>query len=280
MHKFQVRSEYIVALEEDKVHDIWLDASKTVKMKVQLIDANHIFGSVMFLLEGYFGRILYTGDFRYDAKILRHPALSSPNIDDEDDTTVDKILNNNKKNLKLIENDSDNEIPLSSTLKFDALYLDDTFLDKEHYEFPTKDEAGNEILEIVTSFSSEDSKILIAVDTIGKEELLVQLSLKLQSLVVVTTERMLMIKQLMKNGVDIPDIFTTNPEDGRIHTVPKKDLSVKRIIQERISNPNTIGIFPSGLSYKSGRNFREQFIFVCISNYESFSLFENSSLFI
>jgi DNA cross-link repair 1B protein len=33
-------------------------------MYVTAIDANHAPGSTMFLFEGYFGVILYTGDFR------------------------------------------------------------------------------------------------------------------------------------------------------------------------------------------------------------------------
>ena len=35
-----------------------------VNITVTAIDANHCPGSAMFLFEGYFGRILYTGDFR------------------------------------------------------------------------------------------------------------------------------------------------------------------------------------------------------------------------
>ena len=35
-----------------------------VTVTVTTMDANHCPGSSMFLFEGYFGRILYTGDFR------------------------------------------------------------------------------------------------------------------------------------------------------------------------------------------------------------------------
>ena len=35
-----------------------------VTITVTTLDANHCPGSAMFLFEGYFGRILYTGDFR------------------------------------------------------------------------------------------------------------------------------------------------------------------------------------------------------------------------
>ena len=41
-----------------------------VGITVTAIDANHCPGSAMFLFEGSFGRILYTGDFRW---VLRMP---------------------------------------------------------------------------------------------------------------------------------------------------------------------------------------------------------------
>ncbi|NXT64936.1 DCR1B exonuclease, partial [Chaetops frenatus] len=51
------------------------------EVTVTLIDSNHCPGSVMFLFEGAFGTILYTGDFRYTSAMQGEPALSGRHID-------------------------------------------------------------------------------------------------------------------------------------------------------------------------------------------------------
>ncbi|NXA01802.1 DCR1B exonuclease, partial [Nesospiza acunhae] len=51
------------------------------EVTVTLIDSNHCPGSVMFLFEGTFGTILYTGDFRYTSAMQGEPALRGRHID-------------------------------------------------------------------------------------------------------------------------------------------------------------------------------------------------------
>ncbi|NXU33632.1 DCR1B exonuclease, partial [Drymodes brunneopygia] len=51
------------------------------EVTVTLIDSNHCPGSVMFLFEGTFGTILYTGDFRYSSAMQGEPALRGRHID-------------------------------------------------------------------------------------------------------------------------------------------------------------------------------------------------------
>ena len=52
-----------------------LDDRASLTMSVTLYDANHCPGSVMVLLDGYFGRVLHTGDFRFSESMLEIPAI-------------------------------------------------------------------------------------------------------------------------------------------------------------------------------------------------------------
>lgn len=96
-----MKEQWIHPLELDEPYKLPLDDIGKETMTVTLIDANHCPGSAMFLFQGYFGSILYTGqymdtqrrlhlilflftmnkfdffagDFRYTPSMLREPCL-------------------------------------------------------------------------------------------------------------------------------------------------------------------------------------------------------------
>lgn len=129
--------------------------------------------------------------------------------------------------------------------KVDRLYLDDTFCDPA-YEFPPRAEAGTEVLDIIRSVP-EDYKILIGMDSLGKEELLVAIALMFKTLIVVDEERLRTLSAMRRVLEDMPDVFTHDPRQGRVIALPKKEVNYRTVMRHRMETP-TIGICPSGWS--------------------------------
>ncbi|XP_014803982.1 PREDICTED: 5' exonuclease Apollo [Calidris pugnax] len=73
--RLQVPTRWIRPLEVGQSHVVGEEVTVT------LLDSNHCPGSVMFLFEGAFGTILYTGDFRYASAMRGEPALRGRHID-------------------------------------------------------------------------------------------------------------------------------------------------------------------------------------------------------
>ncbi|XP_043932802.1 5' exonuclease Apollo isoform X2 [Protopterus annectens] len=126
-----------------------LDELGRETVTVTLIDANHCPGSVMFLFEGYFGTILYTGDFRYRPEMLKEPPL------------------NNRKTI-------------------DVLYLDNTNCIPGH-TLPSRQEATEQIKDVIRSHPLHN--IVIGLYSLGKETLLSELALEFKTWIVVSPER-------------------------------------------------------------------------------------------
>lgn len=129
-----------------------------------------------------------------------------------------------------------------------------------------KAEAGNEVLSIIDHFSNK-YQILVGADTLGKEELLVAIALKFQTLIVVDEERLRMLRAIRSVVTDLPDVFTHDPLLGRIVVLAKKEVNMKRVMQCRMTRP-TIGIQPSGWSVKNlsrTKGFQKLPIYVCRS---------------
>lgn len=167
-------------------------------MTVTLIDANHCPGSVMFLFEGYFGNILYTGDFRYTPSMLKEPVLTGK--------------------------------------KIDILYLDNTNCDPA-LVLPSQEEAAHQIVELIRRHPQHTVKI--GLYSLGKEVLLQRLALEFQTWVVLTPQRMEVV-QLQR----LANVFTTEPEAGRIHAVNYMDINHSAMLDWNHINP-TIAILPT-----------------------------------
>ncbi|XP_041654366.1 5' exonuclease Apollo [Cheilinus undulatus] len=154
--KLQVKDQWIHPLELGVPHLLPLDDISKERLTVTLLDANHCPGAVMFLFEGYFGSILYTGDFRYKPSMLREPCLRT-------NTTID------------------------------VLYLDNTNCDPNR-TLPSRHQATQQIKEIIRSHPNHN--VVIGLYTLGKESLLVDLAMEFKTWIEVSFDRMETLKAL------------------------------------------------------------------------------------
>ncbi|KAF5910969.1 5' exonuclease Apollo isoform X1 [Diceros bicornis minor] len=152
----QVSKHWIRALEVGESHVLPLDEIGRETMTVTLIDANHCPGSVMFLFEGYFGTILYTGDFRYTPSMLKEPALR-----------LGKQIH--------------------------TLYLDNTNCNPA-LVLPSQQEAARQIVKLIRKHPQHNIKI--GLYSLGKESLLEQLALEFQTWVVLSPRRLELVQLL------------------------------------------------------------------------------------
>ena len=108
--------EFVIALEMNEEHWIYLDEKKKEGVSVVLMDACHCPGAVMFLFKGKMGTVLHTGDFRFHPSMLEHPLLCPEG----------------RRNPEM----------RGITVDIDYLHLDNTFANPE-YDFPPREEAFN-----------------------------------------------------------------------------------------------------------------------------------------
>nr|KAF6396523.1 DNA cross-link repair 1B [Rousettus aegyptiacus] len=154
--QLQVSKQWIRALEVGESHVLPLDEAGQETMTVTLMDANHCPGSVMFLFEGYFGTILYTGDFRYTPSMLKEPALRGGK-------------------------------------QIHTLYLDNTNYNPE-LVLPSQEEAARQIVELIRKHPQHIVKI--GLYSLGKESLLEQLALEFRTWVVLSPRRLELVQLL------------------------------------------------------------------------------------
>lgn len=141
-HHHQIKDDLLHTLTLDTPHIIYLDREHTEQMTVTLFDANHCPGAVMFLFEGYFGRILHTGDFRFQLSMI------------SEESTLKEYKG-----------------------KIDVMYLDNTYCSPMCC-FPTRTEATDTIIDIIQTHPEHD--IVLGLRSLGKETLLYKIAMTLK----------------------------------------------------------------------------------------------------
>ena len=177
------------------------------------MDANHCPGSVMILFQGYFGTILHTGDMRFNLSMVQTNPILYP----------EHLRNSNYSGIS---------IPI------DEMILDNTFCDPI-FKFPTRSVALKMIYDVIDKNLeiNEELRVLICIDSLGKEEMTVELSLKYETLIIVSEIRYQMIRSIDLSS----NLFTTDKSKGWIEII-RKDDRVTRLKEDK----NCIAIVASG----------------------------------
>ncbi|KAK1388949.1 5' exonuclease Apollo [Heracleum sosnowskyi] len=185
-------------------------SNSLVTVKAMAIDAQHCPGAVMYLFQGEFGCMLYTGDFRWERTSKK--AQFGKNM----------LLNALRDK------------------KIDNLYLDNTYCNPS-FMFPSREVAAQQVVDIIAS--NPDHDIIIGIDSLGKEELLLNISRVLKTKIWVWPERLQTMHLLGLHG-----IFTTKTSVTRVRAVPRYSFSIDTLEGLNLVRP-TIGIMPSGLPW-------------------------------
>ncbi|KPP70696.1 hypothetical protein Z043_110455 [Scleropages formosus] len=214
--KLQVKEKWIHPLEVGEAHLLPLDDVGKETLTVTLMDANHCPGAVMFLFQGYFGTILYTGDFRYTPTMLREPCLRSH-------TTID------------------------------VLYLDNTHCDPTR-TLPSRQQATQQIKEIIRAHPGHDVvigegsrpqySVSVSLCSLGKETLLIQLALEFRTWVEVRAASLLAWNLQRPTLAILPTGRPVASFHPNIHVVPYSDHSSFRELEDFVSALRPASLVP------------------------------------
>ncbi|KAL0027124.1 hypothetical protein WJX79_008077 [Trebouxia sp. C0005] len=142
------------AIPTDEPFSIRLSTDE--RLTVTAIEANHCPGAVMLLFEGVCGRVLHTGDFRWEhgiqMELLQHPALTAGALS--------------------------------------LVVLDNTYC-HPRYSFPCRLEACQSIISLIQTHTDMD--IVLGIDSLGKEDMLAAIAHATGTPVGVAAERLITV---------------------------------------------------------------------------------------
>jgi hypothetical protein len=121
-----------------------------------------------------------------------------------------------------------------------TVFLDCTYA-KPQFTFPSREEAAARVVSLARKHAHHI--VYIAVDTLGKEELLVAVAQALHEKIFVSLDRFLRMSLCEFNM----SLFTTKADTARIRTMDRRQLT-PQFIQSRQQAQACIGIVPTGWS--------------------------------
>lgn len=228
-----VNERFIVSLGLNRTHIMRLDDNES--FNVTLIDANHCPGAVMFLFEGYFGRVVATGDFRYTPSMF----IDSPLL-----------------NEKAIE----------------ICYLDNTYLHKSFENIPTRDQALSEIIKHIESLRllrpSEIHVFNIKLRLLGKEELIVNLYKHFKVPIVCAEPRYNRYTKVLNLE---SNMLQTEPDEGSFIFLEDDDLYEKESILDFQNGKIVNTVEPTALYLNQQRNLSDKYFKIAYTDHSSYS---------
>ncbi|NWQ87135.1 DCR1B exonuclease, partial [Burhinus bistriatus] len=215
----QVPTRWIRPLEVGQSHVLGEEVTVT------LLDSNHCPGSVMFLFEGAFGTILYTGTGQ--ATVAPPPPLPRPD---------GPVLAGDFRYTSTMRGE-----PALRGRHIDRLYLDNTHC-HPHRPLPSRQHATRQAAHVIRTHPRH--QVVIGVYSLGKETLLVDLAMEFSTWVVVSPWRLEQMRLL-----ELPDVFTTEEGAGWIRAVDVAEIRWDTLVSWNMLHP-TIAILPTGRPVK------------------------------
>jgi DNA cross-link repair 1B protein len=135
------------------------------------------------------------------------------------------------------------ELPSLCGKRVHTAFLDCTYA-KPQFTFPSREEAAAQVVSLARKHAQHI--VYIAVDTLGKEELLVAVAQALNEKIFISLDRFLRMS-LCEFSMEV---FTTKADAARIRTMDRRQLT-QQFIQSRQQAQACIGIVPTGWSLQN-----------------------------
>jgi len=190
LQKWPSLRPYVEAREVGESFIVPLDANGVVSVEARMLDANHCLGSVMFVVDGFFGRIVFTGDFRLSEELLAHPIW-------EEETPVDVLFVDNTLHASPIPQGSLTEI-------------------------------RKMMCEVAALYPSH-SKFYVGIESLGKEDAVAALAKRLNTKAFVSRERFELIKRISDLDSNVFVWEEGRRKEARVIVVPRSAICEKNV---------------------------------------------------